>query len=57
VAYSIVEELETGEEGELFTGEYRAEIWFSLCQEGPYRVLEEQKAREQHWWALIAQPV
>lgn len=41
--------------GDLLTGEYRDDLVY-LCQDGPYHGLEEQKAREQHWWALIAQP-
>jgi hypothetical protein len=41
--------------GDLLTGEYREDLVY-LCQDGPYHGLEEQKAREQHWWALIAQP-
>ena len=41
--------------GDILTGEYRNNLVY-LCQDGPYYGLEEQKAREQHWWALIAQP-
>jgi hypothetical protein len=41
--------------GDLLTAEYRSELVY-FCQDGPYYGLEEQKAREQHWWALIAQP-
>jgi hypothetical protein len=41
--------------GDLLTGEYRADLVY-FCQDGPYYGLEEQKSREQHWWALIAQP-
>lgn len=41
--------------GDLLTAEYREELVY-LCQDGPYYGLEKQKAREQHWWALIAQP-
>ena len=40
---------------EILTGEYRNELVY-FCQDGPYYGLEEQKAREKHWWALIAQP-
>ena len=41
--------------GDILTGEYRKDLVY-LCQDGPYYGLEEQKARELHWWALIAQP-
>lgn len=41
--------------GDILTGEYRDDLVY-LCQDGPYYGLEMQKAREQHWWALIAQP-
>ena len=41
--------------GDILTGEYRDDLVY-FCQDGPYRGLEQQKAREQHWWALIAQP-
>jgi len=41
--------------GDLLTGEYRDDLVY-FCQDGPYYGLEQQKAREQHWWALIAQP-
>lgn len=41
--------------GDILTGEYRQELVY-FCQDGPYYGLEEQKEREQHWWALIAQP-
>lgn len=41
--------------GDLLTGEYRDDLVY-LCQDGPYYGLDEQKAREKHWWALIAQP-
>lgn len=41
--------------GDLLTGEYRDNLVY-FCQDGPYYGLEEQRAREQHWWALIAQP-
>ncbi|MBD2357594.1 hypothetical protein H6G41_23770 [Tolypothrix sp. FACHB-123] len=41
--------------GDILTGEYRSDLVY-LCQDGPYYGLDEQKEREQHWWALIAQP-
>jgi hypothetical protein len=41
--------------GDLLTGEYRTDLVY-LCQDGPFHGLEQQKAREAHWWALIAQP-
>lgn len=41
--------------GDLLTGEYRDDLVY-LCQDGPFHGLGEQKEREQHWWALIAQP-
>jgi len=41
--------------GDILTGEYRDDLVY-LCQDGPYYGLEEQKQRELHWWALIAQP-
>ena len=41
--------------GDILTGEYRDNLIY-LCQDGPYFGLTEQQAREQHWWALIAQP-
>jgi hypothetical protein len=41
--------------GDLLTGEYREDLVY-FCQDGPYRGLEQQREREQHWWALIAQP-
>jgi hypothetical protein len=41
--------------GDILTGEYRQELVY-FCQDGPYYGLEAQKEREQHWWALIAQP-
>lgn len=41
--------------GDILTGEYRDDLVY-LCQDGPYRGLEQQKEREKHWWALIAQP-
>jgi len=41
--------------GDILTGEYRDNLVY-FCQDGPYYGLEEQKEREKHWWALIAQP-
>ncbi len=41
--------------GDILTGEYRDDLTY-LCQDGPYSGLAEQKEREKHWWALIAQP-
>ncbi|MEB3282459.1 MAG: hypothetical protein VKK42_26425 [Lyngbya sp.] len=41
--------------GDILTGEYREDLVY-FCQDGPYRGLEQQQEREQHWWALIAQP-
>jgi hypothetical protein len=41
--------------GDILTGEYRDDLVY-FCQDGPYYGLDQQKAREQHWWALIAQP-
>ncbi|WP_291993020.1 hypothetical protein [Candidatus Accumulibacter sp. ACC003] len=41
--------------GDILTGEYRQDLVY-FCQDGPYYGIAEQKVREQHWWALIAQP-
>lgn len=41
--------------GDILTGEYRDELVY-FCQDGPYYGLEQQKEREKHWWALLAQP-
>ncbi|MEI6381835.1 MAG: hypothetical protein WCO81_13305 [Cyanobacteriota bacterium ELA615] len=41
--------------GDILSGEYRDDLVY-LCQDGPFRGIEEQKEREKHWWALIAQP-
>ncbi|WP_437827071.1 hypothetical protein [Sorangium sp. So ce1153] len=41
--------------GDILTAEYREDLVY-LCQDGPYRGLAEQRERERHWWALIAQP-
>lgn len=41
--------------GDLLTAEYRDDLVY-FCQDGPFYGLTEQHEREQHWWALIAQP-
>lgn len=41
--------------GDILTSEYRADLVY-FCQDGPYYGLDEQKDREKHWWALLAQP-
>ena len=41
--------------GDILTGEYRDELVYH-CQDGPFQGIGQQKQREQHWWALIAQP-
>jgi len=41
--------------GDILTGEYREDLVY-FCQDGPFYGLEQQKSRELHWWALIAQP-
>lgn len=41
--------------GDILTGEYRDDLVY-LCQDGPYYGIQQQKEREKHWWALIAQP-
>ncbi|NEQ76857.1 MAG: hypothetical protein F6K23_29845 [Okeania sp. SIO2C9] len=41
--------------GDILTAEYYQDLVY-LCQDGQYFGLEEQKEREQHWWALISQP-
>jgi hypothetical protein len=41
--------------GDLLTEEYHENLVY-FCQDGPYYGLDEQKEREKHWWALIAQP-
>ncbi len=41
--------------GDILTEEYRDDLVY-LCQDGPFYGVEKQKAREKHWWALIAQP-
>jgi hypothetical protein len=40
---------------DILVGEYREDLVY-LCQDGPYSGLEQQKERERHWWALLAQP-
>ncbi|MCI5197409.1 MAG: ethyl tert-butyl ether degradation protein EthD, partial [Candidatus Electrothrix sp. AW5] len=40
---------------DILTDEYREDLVYH-CQDGPYYGLDEQKEREKHWWALIAQP-
>ena len=40
--------------GNLLTGEYRDDLVY-FCQDGPYYGLKQQKMREKHWWALLAQ--
>jgi hypothetical protein len=41
--------------GDILTDEYRDDLVY-FCQDGPYYGITEQRAREQHWWALVAQP-
>ncbi len=41
--------------GDLLVAEYNKNLVY-FCQDGPYYGLEEQKSREKHWWALLAQP-
>ncbi len=41
--------------GDILTDEYRDDLVY-FCQDGPFYGLEQQKEREKHWWALIAQP-
>jgi hypothetical protein len=41
--------------GNLLVAEYRDELVY-FCQDGPFHGLEQQKEREKHWWALMAQP-
>jgi hypothetical protein len=40
--------------GNLLAEEYRDNLVY-FCQDGPFHGLEQQKEREKHWWALIAQ--
>ena len=41
--------------GDLLTLEYHKDLVY-FCQDGPFYGLDQQKEREKHWWALIAQP-
>ena len=41
--------------GDILTDEYHENLTY-FCQDGPYFGVEQQKEREKHWWALIAQP-
>lgn len=41
--------------GDILIMEYRDDLVY-FCQDGPYYGVNEQKVREKHWWALIAQP-
>ncbi len=41
--------------GDILTDEYREDLVY-FCQDGPYYGLGQQKEREKHWWALLAQP-
>jgi hypothetical protein len=41
--------------GDILTGEYRKELVY-FCQDGPFRGRDAGTTREQHWWAIIAQP-
>ena len=41
--------------GDILTGEYRDDLVY-FCQDGPFYGIDQQKEREKHWWALIAQP-
>jgi hypothetical protein len=41
--------------GDILTDEYREDLVY-FCQDGPYYGLDQQKVREKHWWALLAQP-
>ncbi|GAB2470657.1 hypothetical protein [Xylanimonas ulmi] len=41
--------------GDILTAEYREDLVY-FCQDGPFYGLEQQKEREKHWWALLAQP-
>ncbi len=40
---------------DILTAEYRDDLVY-FCQDGPYYGLDQQKVREKHWWALLAQP-
>jgi hypothetical protein len=41
--------------GDLLSAEYRDELIY-FCADGPFKGVEQQREREKHWWALIAQP-
>ncbi|WP_009546767.1 hypothetical protein [Crocosphaera subtropica] len=41
--------------GDLLSGEYRDELVY-FCQDGPFYGKNAGTEREQHWWAIIAQP-
>ena len=41
--------------GDILTAEYRDDLVY-FCQDGPFYGLDQQKEREKHWWALLAQP-
>jgi hypothetical protein len=41
--------------GDILTAEYRDNLVY-FCQDGPFYGLDQQKEREKHWWALLAQP-
>lgn len=41
--------------GDLLSAEYRDELVY-FCADGPFAGVEQQREREKHWWALIAQP-
>ena len=41
--------------GDLLSAEYRDELVY-FCADGPFTGVEQQREREKHWWALIAQP-
>jgi hypothetical protein len=41
--------------GDILNAEYRDDLVY-FCQDGPFYGLGQQKEREHHWWALLAQP-
>lgn len=41
--------------GDILAAEYRDDLVY-FCQDGPYYGIQDQKSRETHWWALLAQP-
>ncbi len=41
--------------GDILSAEYNKDLVY-FCQDGPFYGLEEQKSREEQWWALLAQP-